>query len=223
MSMELDELKVAWQALERRVNADAKLNRELLTELKLRKVRNAVRRLMCLPAIELVLSLFIAAATGRFLFTWFFEPHLAIAGAVLHAAVVAYIATTVRQLALLWGADMSAPVIGIQQTLAEYGALRVRTTKWVLILSPSLWGPLVIVLAKAWLGLDIYRVFGPAWVAVNVGVGVAIVPLLIWVSRKFSHFTQRSLFMQGVTRDIEGRSLKAALKLLDDVKSFARD
>jgi hypothetical protein len=223
MNMELDELKSAWKALEQRMSADAKLTRELLTELKLRKARNKIRWLMCLPAVELVVSLFVAAATGRFLFTHFFEPHFAIAGAVLHSAVVLYIAMTVRQLALLWGADMSAPVTTIQRSLAEYGTTRVRTTKWVLILSPLLWGAVVIVVPQGLLGLDVYRLFGATWVAVNAGIGIAIVPLLLWLSHKFSGYFQRSPFMQGVVNDIEGRSLKVAMKLLDDVRAFARE
>jgi hypothetical protein len=201
MSMDLDELKSAWQALEQRVSADVKLNRELLTELKLRKARNAIGWLTCLPALELVLALLIASATGRFLFTHFFEAKFAIAGVVLHAAVVLYIAMTIRQIALLWGADMSGPVTAIQRALTAYGAARMRATKWVLILSPLLWGPLLIVVAKGWLGLDVYRLFGVVWVAVNVGIGIAMVPLLIWVSRRF----------------------RKALKALDDVKSFARE
>jgi hypothetical protein len=58
---------------------------------------------------------------------------------------------------------------------------------------------------------------------VNAGIGIAIVPLLLWLSHKFSGSFQRSPFMQGVVNDIEGRSLKVAMKLLDDVKAFARE
>jgi hypothetical protein len=82
---------------------------------------------------------------------------------------------------------------------------RLRTTKWILILSPLLWTPLVIVLFHAVTRLDPYALFG-RWLAANFAFGVLVIPLLLWLARRKR--------VRRLAHYLDGKRLAAARKFL---------
>ncbi len=78
----------------------------------------------------------------------------------------------------------------------------------------------MIVVFKAAIGLDIYQ---PAWVWSNVAFGLALIPLAIWVSRKFGDRMDRSPFIQGIMRSLAGYNLNAAANFLATLKQFEEE
>lgn len=213
MTMELDDLKVAWRELDRRLDASLALNRRTLTELRLDKARSALRPLTGVLVYELLSGIVAALLCGSFLADHIDDAKFAVPAAALLVVAAFTIAAAVRQLALIGRIDYAAPVVAIQRELAALRATRVRTTRWLLLLSPLLWTPLAVVAAKGLWGFDSYRGFGVAWVAWNLAFGVAAIPLLVWLARRFGD--------SRVGDALAGRSLAKATGWLDDVTRFA--
>jgi hypothetical protein len=216
--MELDEMKTLWAELDRRI--DVRIGQRMHKELALGKVRSALRRLAGMPVLELGVDILAVVLFGAFLAEHIHIVRYAVPAIVLHVAAVLKLASTVYQLAIIGRIDYAAPVVAIQRQLAALRAFRIRTTMWVLLLAPLLWTPLAIVAARALLGLDLYRAFGPAWIALNLAFGVAVLALALWIARRHAGALQRSRFLARLADDIAGRSLVAATSYLDEIAHF---
>ncbi len=151
------------------------------------------------------------------------DARFAVPAVALHVVAVLLMASTVAQLAMLRSVDYSGPVLAIQRTLAKLTALRIRTTKWLLLLAPLLWTPLAIVVAQGVFGLDVYRWFGLRWVAANLGFGLVVVPLLIWAARRYRDRWQQFWIIESLADDLAGRSLSMAKGYLGEIARFGRE
>lgn len=218
--MELDDMKIAWRELDRRMDVGIALDRRIWRELKLDKTRSALRRLAGGPVVECVIDALAVLLLGVLLFEHIREARYAVAILALHVAAIAKLSATVRQLILITGIDYAAPVVEIQRQLATLRALRVRITMWVLLLAPLLWTPLAIVAAYVLLGVDLYRGFGPMWIGLNLGFGVAVIVVAVWLARSHAGWFRRSRFLQRLADDIAGRSLIKATGHLDEIARF---
>jgi flagellar biogenesis protein FliO len=69
-------------------------------------------------------------------------------------------------------------------------------------------------------GVDAYKVFGGTVLAVNVLFGLAVIPIAIWVSRKFGDRMGRSPVIQRVMRELAGYNLNAATRFLATLSEF---
>ncbi|MGZ5959208.1 MAG: hypothetical protein ACXWLI_12395, partial [Myxococcaceae bacterium] len=101
-------------------------------------------------------------------------------------------------------------------------ALRVRSTRWTLLLAPLLWTPLVLVAAQAFLGLDLLQRARP-WVLANLLSGLACIPLGLWGIRWAAARWGQSRFWTQLRDDVGGRTLARALRSLDELAAFRRE
>jgi hypothetical protein len=221
--MELDDLKTAWRELDRRLDTGLALNRRVLKELKLDRTRSALRRLARLLWYELFSGVLAALLLGSFLADHLDAARFAVPAIVLHVVVVFTIVASGRQLARIGRIDYSAPVVTIQHELGELRASRVRITRWLLLLAPLLWTPLAIVGARGLFGFDVYRVFGPLWLALNLGFGLATLVLLVWVAHRYAERLGGSRFLKHLADDIAGRSLTTAMGFLEEIVRFEEE
>ncbi len=113
-------------------------------------------------------------------------------------------------------------MVAIQRELAALRALRLRTNRWILLLAPVVWTPLAIVAAEGLIGLDLYRVPGPLWLATNLAFGVAASALLVWISPRVARRWPDAPFLRRLADDLAGTSLIAAVRLVDRIDDFDR-
>jgi hypothetical protein len=218
--MELDELKARWDALDRRLDAQAALGRETLRELRLGKVDGALARQRRRVAAELVLNVlglwWMAVYTvERIGAVRFFVPGLA-----LSVGLALLLSAGVRQLIWLARVDYGAQVAELQARLAAAQRSLVRTTMWVFLLAPLVWTPLLVVGLDGLLGVDAYAVLGGAYLAANLAFGMAALPLLWWAGRRFAaRFADRPWFAR-LLRDVGGQSLADAQAEVAALGSF---
>ncbi len=219
--MELDELKVAWQAQARAVDTLRAVNAQLLRILEADRAQSALRRWGRLPTYELVAGIVAQLWLVRFLGQHLGAPALLASGAVL--AVAAFLAVLVasRQLVMLAEVDYTAPVAELQQRLERLQALRIRNTRWTLLLAPLLWTPLAVVAARALLGVDLVQRAGP-WVLANLLFGLACIPLGLLAIRRAAARWGRSRFWTRLRDDLGGRTLARALQSLDELAALRR-
>ena len=182
-----------------------------------------MRRLSALLAFELISGVVAAILLGSFLADHHDTARFAIPAVVLDVAAVFTIVASARQLARIGRLDYAAPVVAIQRELAALRTSRLRVNRGLLLLSPLLWTPLAIVAAKGFLGVDLYRAFGPTWVAANLAFGLAVIPLAIAITRRVSTRFENSPLLQHLADDIAGQSLASATRQLEDIRRFEEE
>jgi hypothetical protein len=171
--MELDELKLAWQAMETRVE-----------RLEAQRITGRVRRMGGPTAWELTGDVVALLLTGSFLYHYGSDWRYLIPGLMLHLTGILAIATGVRQHILLSRLDIADSVLVIQKTLAALATERLRVSRALLTFCPLLWPPLLLVCLRA-IGLDAYRLIPPVWLWANIAFGVVMVPVGVWLSQRF--------------------------------------
>lgn len=218
--MEIEELKQRWQEQDRKLEASLRLNTTLLNAAVLDKAATAMTRLSWFVVIELILSLAAAGWLGSFLVEHAAEARFFIPAAALGAGVIALIIGCARQLEIIWTVDYGEPIMEIQRKLGRLQVRRIRATQMVFLTAALVWTPLLIVALKGLLGLDAYAIFSSGWLAANVLFGVAVIPLAIWISRRYADRMKRSPLVQGLMRDMAGYNLNAAMGFLGKLEKF---
>src|ERR1039457_1527111 len=115
---------------------------------------------------------------------------------------------------------------GIVSALSAWSlrVLRIRITQWALLTGQVVWWiPFLIVALKGFWDVDAYKVFGTAFLLANLAVGLAIIPLAIWVSRKFGDRMGRSPVMRRLMRELAGYNMNAATDFLTTLSEFENE
>jgi hypothetical protein len=218
--MELDEMKAAWGELGRRLDESLALDRPMLRRLALDRPRSAIRRLIVAVVFDLACGIAAALLVGSFLADHLLVARYAAPALALHAFAIFLIGSAARQLAMIGGLDYAAPVTSIQRRLAELRASRIFTARWGLLLSPLLWTPLAIVAARGLLGIDLYRAFGVPWIAANLALGAAIIPVVIAIARRLADRPTGARWLARLADCLADRSLDEAKREIDAIAQF---
>jgi serine/threonine-protein kinase len=225
MMMELDEMKAAWQELNRRIERSDALSVRVDNDLKIHRVEVALRRWLWLPTIELLLSLVVGCWTTIFLLSHadaaLSDPLGALPALVLLVFCIIGVAACVRQFGLIAGIDYADAVLAIQHRLIAVRALRIRMTQFGLLLWLPLWPFFMALLVQSLMGWEVYHQFRAAWFVTNVGFGLLAVALLVWAAKRYGDRLRRMRWLQRLADDTAGRGLVAAMRQLGETAQFA--
>lgn len=218
--MELDDLKLAWQSLDQRLDVQNKLAWQQLKETKMAKARAGLRPLFWGQMAQALAGLLVILLSVE---VWTRDgqvAHLLMAALITHAYGVLMIIFSVRTLWLVRRVDYAAPVVTIQQQLAELrrfyvvGGLVIGLAWWFL------WMPFLMVLL-AWLGADLYR-NAPSVIYSGLAIGTAGL-LVTWGFHVWSKDPRRSHLAKSVADSLTGGSLRRAQAVLDEVRQFEQE
>jgi serine/threonine-protein kinase len=215
--MEMETLKAQWAAYDQKLEAGLQMNRALLREAVLNKSRSALQRLTRGVVIELFIDLAILILLGQFIAGHVGKLEFLLPALVLHVFVIVQVGFDGYQWAMLASLDFSAPIPDVQKKIARLKVQRIQVTKWSLWLAPLLWVPMLMVALKGLFGIDAYAVLSARWLVVNVLFGAAVIPLMIWLSRRYAGRMSRSSRFQRLMDDFAGHDLKRATVFLDEV------
>lgn len=221
--IDLDELRVKWGQQDGKLDEVIRINMRLLNAERLNRVRPGMQRLAVWLTIEAAIQAGCLVAIGSFLGDHFNEPRFAVPAAVLHVFAIGIFIGLVRQVLAARQIDFNDPISTIQKHLQELRMLRIRYTQAILLCSALIWTPLLIVGLKALLGADAYSMFGAAYLWSNVAFGAALIPLGIWISRRFADSPHSSRVMRALTRDILGRNFANAENLARSIGEFEKE
>ncbi len=218
-SLDLDDLKQAWQSLDRRLARFEAIAFDAVRERRLDAVRASLRPLRWGQMLQIPMgaALMIWAAS-----TW--NAHwpvvnVRVAAFVVHAYGLGLVLAGARTLRLIRELDNGTPVVQLQRRLAgiqrwyDVSGLVIGMAWWLL------WLPIVMMLAGH-AGVDVLaRAPRPiaGWVAACL-VGLA---LSLWVV--LSRHAGRPWLRRVVDDMAEGPSLRRARRLLDEVDRFESD
>src|SRR5450432_1092621 len=154
--MELDDIKQAWQSLDRQLARRYALDLEQYRERKLGSVRFRLLPVKLGLVARMVLGVAIIAASTSFWIAHLGSPHLIVSGVLLQAYGLLLVGSAAWEMQMLVGIDYAAPVLTIQRRLARFRAWRVRLVPLWVVTGCFVWIPMLLVAFKAWLGADLY-------------------------------------------------------------------
>lgn len=215
--LELDEMKQQWAEHDRKLEESIRLNRQLLSAASLKGARSELQRLEAVLTLEALVWFGIIVALGSFIYGHIGALRFALPGAMVDVFAIGMLVATISQIVATRQIDYGRPIAVIQRQLEALRVLRIRITQWALLAGAVVWAPFVIVVGKAFLGLNTYSA---AWLWVNVLFGLALIPLAVWLSRKFGDRAGQSPFIQQLMQDIAGHNLNAARIFLAKLSEF---
>ncbi len=217
--MELDEMKLAWQSLDRRLEEHLALNKKALLQEKRSKAPSKLRPLVWGQGLQMIIGSFMALMAVGFLDAIRDIPHLFYAGLSLNIYGVLLIIFGGIMQGFMSRVDYSAPVIEIQKQLAQVRSLYVRAGSLLGLVWWLLWIPLTMVVFAWAFGFDIY-VKGPpmmilSWWVIGFTGLLATVGFMAWASKR-----------PGLSKKMEasaaGKSLNNAVTFLDEIAEFEK-
>ena len=221
--VEMDDLRKTWVEHDRKLDTNIRLSRRLLMACNLNRVRSPLRRLAFFVGMESVIQFAVVAALGSFIYEHIAMVRFALPAAALDVFTIAILIAMVRQIAGALQIDYDKPIAIIQKQLENLRVFRIRYIQGIFLVSPLAWTPLLIVALKGFWGLDAYRLFGAAYLVANLLVGLAIIPLAIWLSKKFGDRMGRSPVIQRLMKDLAGYNLNAAAGFLATLSEFEEE
>jgi hypothetical protein len=221
--MELDELKQKWAEHDRKLEVNIRLTRQLLSATKMNRARSALQRLAVFLALESVIALAVIIVLGSFIGGHIAMVRFSVPAAALDLFEIATLIALIQQIWLALYIDYSKPVAAIQKQLESLRMLHIRHFQSTLLLAPLLWTPLLIVALEGFLRVDAYKALGAAYLLANLLFGLAIIPLAIWVSKKFGDRMGRSPKIQQLMKELAGYNLNAASDFLATLSEFEEE
>jgi hypothetical protein len=216
----IDDLKTAWQALDRKLERQHTLVLQQFKETKLGKLRGGFRPLVRGQIIQTLIGLMFALFAGSFWFDHIGTPHLMLYGLLLHAFGIMMMVFGIRDLALIGAIDYDAPVLAIQKQLAELRAWRLRAAIWFAVAGCLIWVPALFILFYL-IGADVW-VLHPDVVYWNVAssfVCLGIAYGIIWWSRRPGH----ERLAKYLKKSSVGNRITRAQETLAEIERFERD
>jgi len=214
---DLDEMKQAWAQHDRKLDECIRLNRQLLSRENLNGARSQMQRLTVLLGMEAAGWFVIVVLLGNFMYYNISILRFALPGAAADLYAIGMFGVMIRLIVEVQRIDYGGPIAAIQKQLGVLRVLRIRTLQWALLAGTVVWAPFAIVVFRVLFGLESYNF---AWLIANLVFGLSLIPLAIWVSKRFSGRMDRSPFIQRLMNDIAGYNLTAAEGFLSELSKF---
>jgi hypothetical protein len=213
----LDELKTAWQALDRKLERQHTLALHQFKETKLAKLRGRFRPLVIGQAIQAAAGLILALIAGSFWFDHIGQPHLMIYGILLHAYGIMLIVFAARDLVLIHEIDYGAPVVAIQKQIARLRAWHQRAGIWFGVAGCFIWVPLMLMIFYG-LGADVWMASRDVvyWFLFSSAICLALIYGVIWWSRR----PGKERLAKYLQESSAGKSVKRAQETLAEIERF---
>ena len=216
--MELDEMKLAWQGLDRRLEQQHALNLQLFRDGRLDKLQRGLRPLVWGQAIQMLMGVLGLLVLVPIWITHWRDPAVLVAGVLMHAYCVGLIivgAVVQSQVARI---DYGAPVLTIQRqllllrrTYAYWGAVVVGLPWWFLT------APLLVVLSRGTIMTN-----APSVVWIQLAIGAAGL-LATWRFHRWSHRPERAQLARKLDDSTAGGSIRRAQAALNEIARFEQE
>lgn len=218
--MELDQLKTAWVAQQERLDNSLQLNATLLAQLNLGRARRSLTGISAELGFEIAGLAAIMLFTGSFAVDHTREPRFWVPAVALWAYALGVLISVVRQLVETRGVDFDEPVVAIQLRLERLRLRRAKIVGWLLAFGPLFWLPGAIVALRGLFGIDVYANVSANWIAANAALGLAVIPLCVWIARTFGGRLGAAPMTRSVVDAIAGNCIAEALQSVEATRRF---
>jgi hypothetical protein len=221
MTMELDEMKSTWQALDRRLGQQHALNLQLFRESMLDKTRRGLRPLILGQMMQIAVGVWVMILFASFWVAHRDSGHLMFCGLLAHAYGLLLVVFAARNLHLINRIDYDAPVVEIQRRLGELRAWRMSIEAPVFAVSGCfIWIPAVLVLFRM-AGADVWM-NAPSVVWIFIASGfvclAAVYGVVHWSRRPGRERIRKALDNGNV-----GSSIRRAQAAAENIARFEQE
>lgn len=217
--MDIDELKDAWQSLERELATNNALLRRSMTAKRARRVKLSLWPLVVGQATQLLAGLALTPLFASFWFEHRDAPHLMLCGIVMQAYSTILMILAARELHLVFAVDPTEPVVAIQRKVESLRTWRIRVGPFFAVTGCFIWIPLMLVIFAS-LGADVWT-RQPSVVAWFVASGmvpfIALVAYWLW-ARRPAHRERAHVLADHVA----GATVRRAREALAEIAAFER-
>ena len=218
--LDLETMQGAWRQHSQRVEASLILDvAGVRNRLKL-GTQSAFKRHLRWLGAEIVLGAATMIELLAFIVSHRSDLVYVTAALPLLAMVLFALATDIRHWQILSTLNLSAAIVQVRAVVAAVRARRLLVIKWIALSSCLLWLPLVAVVLKAAFAVDLLRGLHISVVAVNVALGVLLIPLGLvvygWLAKRFAHAPAFQRFIE----DASGTSFSAARASFESQANF---
>ena len=225
--MELDELKQAWQTLDRRLQQQNVMQFQLLREKRIDRMKSSLRPLLWGQIVQILFGAWMILMGVDVWVSHRDVPHLLIAGLVMHVYGVATVIAGGVVCNGIARIDHAAPVLELQRRLARLRRNYVISGLCVGLPWWLMWVPFIMTLAMSAAGIDIYAVANASsplanWLNMSVAVGVLGL-FGTWVFHRWSRNPSRAAFRKKLADSAAGGSLRKAQADLDALKAYMEE
>jgi hypothetical protein len=214
---DLDEMKIKWVEHDQKLDESIRLNWQLMKVANLDRARSALQRMTRFLVLEALIWFAIVMALGSFIHGHIATLRFALPGVALDLFAISMLAATIWQVVAARQINYGQPIIAIQKQIESMRVQRIRMIRCGLLAGAVVWAPFAIVTSKVLSGISSYN---PAWLWANLLFGLALIPLTLWLSKKFGDRMSRSPFIQRLMKDIAGDNLNAAVAFVARLSEF---
>jgi hypothetical protein len=218
--MELDDLKTAWQSLDRRLADQQALTLHVFEDNQKAEARSRLRPLFVAQGVKVAFGIVVCFLFAPYWIAHWGIPHLVLPALLFHVYGVLLIADGAREMHLIVGVEPAEPVVAIQKRLAKLTDWRVRMGKVHGILWCFLWIPPILVVFE-WLGADLWA-HAPRLVVWLLASGLVSLGILLG-ARAVTRRSNRLNVALFLDRSSEGRSVQRARSALEEILAFERE
>lgn len=219
-SLELDDLKSAWQTLNHTLERQHNLALHQFREGKLTGVRSGFRMFVFWQTVQIICGVAFAVLGAKFWSTHREIMHLVSYGVAVQAYGVMMIIFAARELSAIAQIDYATPVLHIQKQIAQLRRWHVHSAFWFGVTGCFIWIPLILMAAYG-CGVDVWT-HRPSVVGSFLLSGLVLTSLLtgfvLWLRRPGKETLARK-----VEDDSAGSSIRRAEAMLAEIERFARE
>ncbi len=219
--MELDDMKAAWQTLDRRLEQQHALNLQLFRDSRADKARTGLRPLFWGQVAQIIFGVLMILLGVSVWSSQRENIGLFVSGIIVHVYGVLAIMLAGITLGMIQRLDYAAPVVTIQKQLARLRVFYIRSGMIVGLSWWLFWIPFAAAVF-AWLaGVDFYANMGAAigW-CIAVGVAGAFAT---WAFHRWAQRSGRTRLREAMDDSMTGSSLRKAQSILDEIRRFEQD
>jgi hypothetical protein len=182
--MNYEELSHIWNSNDIELNKSLEINKKLVKELSLTKVKSHLVEIKWSAIIELILNMVFINFFIQFIVNHIAELKFMLLASILLTIIVIGFIVEIKRLVLYFSIDSKSTVLDAQTKLAKLKKLELLERRSLYFVIPLFSLPFIIVVAKALLGIDLFE-FNTDWM-ISYGIGsFCIAALIAFLMKKF--------------------------------------
>ena len=220
--MELEQLKDIWSAYDKKLDQHLQLNRRILREMKLGKVRSSMRGLITKQIVGAVVVFAIISALYVFIANNFSVTAPTISAAVLLIFASILLIGILGQITIASQIDYSRPIVIIQQQLERMKLHNLRFFRLFMFSGPF-YMAYIFLGVYVLTGVDFYQEASAGWFRSQIAFsGVMLIAVLVF-NRLISNPNSPYRWVRKFIEEIGGKEVVDSQKFLRELEDFERE
>lgn len=219
-ALDLEQMRTRWAEQSRRIDDSLVLDVEAVRTRLRRRVTTTLAWHRRRRVVGMVVACSCLVALSAFITTHIGQWQWVKIAALLVPLLLAEIVIDLREWLALRRLDLDAPVMRVREGLNRLRWRRLRLAKGYMLFSVLLWWPLILVLFKGLLGVDLLRGLPPGVLLVNLAAGLAFLPVALVVAGCLRRCFGQTPGWQSFLDDSAGRSWRRASDAFAEQDAF---